>query len=133
MINLILIRFPLCLSRLIWFICIFIKLSFTLDSKDQKTREFSRNQLFWLKDFFIFAPHWCFREKSFLSRRITFLINQAAVSAKKFNDGSDNEIDNWKFKLNCFFSPVESDVIHIQDAPAPTLPGIRLAGDLEIH
>lgn len=146
------IDFPLCFMRLVWFCCIWLNISKGVVSKNAKTREYNRNKIFWLKDFFLFEPHRIFVKRGFLSRRVEFLVNKSAKAALFYRDGSGEEIEKWRLSANSFFTDKPQPEVKVQaltdnngaisrtsqlsttnNFPRLSPVNIKLAGDLDIY
>jgi hypothetical protein len=145
----------LSVLRVVFFQWLLISSKQKVRSADFRTRDFGRNQLFYLRDFLLWSPHWMLTPNSFLARSLMTAIDIAAEAALLNRDASPAKINNWRIDL-CkaiglgHLLTVQEEVVEVSKpilqkspiAPKPikepeaeesVVVPVRLSGDMDIH
>lgn len=145
----------LSVARVVFFLWLLNSSKRKVRSADFRTRDFGRNQLFYLRDFLLWSPHWMLTPNSFLARCLMTAINMAAQAAIAHRDSQESKINAWRIELCkavglAHLLTVQEEVVELSKpvlqkspiAPKPAIESevqetvvvpVRLTSDIDIH
>jgi hypothetical protein len=89
----------LSVLRIVFFYWLLLSSKRKIRSAEYRTREFGRNQIFYLRDILLWSPHWMLSTNSLPARSLFGVIETAAEYANEFQDAPELKIIKWKNDL----------------------------------